>query len=575
MQKLIKFLSIHQLLVLIIILAAALRFYNISGTPPSLNWDEVSHGYNAYSILKTGKDEWGVSFPTIFRAYGDYKLPVYIYATALSEFIFGLNSFSVRLPSVLAGIGSVLFTFLLAGRLFDKRAAFLAALLMAVEPWGLFLSRGAFEANLSLFLILAGFYSFIIGLKRHKILLLSSLFFGLSLWTYNSSRIFVPLLLVTLALIYKKELLKVWEKNKKLFTFCLPRTGRYWSIVLFAFFFVPMLWQLFTTTGQARYGWVAIIDEGAVSEINNLRSKSGLSPDLSRLIYNKATFFLYRFGQNWFSHFSPDFLFVKGGTNYQFNIPGHGLLYPINALFFIAGIIILLKKQDKISWLLLSWLLLAPIPSSLTREAPHTLRAVTMLPVPMIITALGLNGALDRFRRLSVPLTIAYIVLLSVFVEGYLTNYFTKYRVEYSWAWQYGYQGAVDYVKENYGRYDKVIVTKKYGEPHEFFLFYGTSENASWLWEPTKYRNDPNLIRFYQSNWYWVDRFDKFYFVNDWDVPKTESGIWNLESGGTIPMDNRTLLITSPGNYPRGWRHLKTINFLDGKPVFDILENRT
>src|SRR5512146_3517555 len=91
--------KIDPYLFVIIIAAALLRFINLNAMPPALNWDEVSHGYNAYSILTTGKDEWGVSFPTIFRAYGDYKLPAYIYLTAVSEKFLGVDAFAVRLPS--------------------------------------------------------------------------------------------------------------------------------------------------------------------------------------------------------------------------------------------------------------------------------------------------------------------------------------------------------------------------------------------------------------------------------------------------------------------------------------------
>ena len=177
-------------LLLIVFLAAILRLMNLSSNPPALNWDEVSHGYNAYSVLKTGSDEWGKLLPTIFQAYGDYKLPVYIYLTTLSQLLLGLTSIAVRLPSALAGITTVIFTYLLVKKLFNKeKLALLSAFLVAIEPWSLFLSRGAFEANLSLALIIAGVYLFT---TKNK--LLSFLLLGLSLWTYNSARVFVPLL---------------------------------------------------------------------------------------------------------------------------------------------------------------------------------------------------------------------------------------------------------------------------------------------------------------------------------------------------------------------------------------------
>jgi len=51
MKKLIK--SKVFLLVIILCIAFVLRFYKLGAVPSSLNWDEVSLGYNAYSILQT------------------------------------------------------------------------------------------------------------------------------------------------------------------------------------------------------------------------------------------------------------------------------------------------------------------------------------------------------------------------------------------------------------------------------------------------------------------------------------------------------------------------------------------
>ena len=557
-----NFLKNNSLFLLIVLLAIALRFAGIEKVPPALNWDEISHGYNAYSILKTGKDEWGATLPTIFRAYGDYKLPVYIYLTALSEAIFGLTALAVRLPGVLAGIVTVVFTYFLARKLFNPKVALLSSLLVAIEPWSLFLSRGAFEANLALALIVPGFYFFLKGLKESKYLVLATFLLGLSVWTYNSARIFVPLMIAATKILYWKDLRVLWKKAK---------VHLFFTSMVAIIFFVPMFWQLIGPAGQARYGKVAIIDEGAIAQINDSRALSKYSPSISRIIYNKGTYFGSRFVKNYFSHFSLDFLASRGGTHYQFSLPGHGLIYGVNIVFFLVGLIWLLKSRKKESFFVLAWLLLSPIPSSLTREAPHVLRAITMLPVPMLITAIGFSSFLDwaRKRKFSQKVaTIIYLVVLFLFTESYLTQYFENYPKDYSWSWQYGYQDVVGYAKEAYGDYDKIVVTKKYGEPHEFLLFFLP-------WEPEMYRNDPNLIRFEQSDWFWVDRFDKFYFVNDWEIPK-EKGVFVLESKKEVVDCTgkiRCLLITSPGNYPVGWEKLKTINFLDGAGAFEIYEN--
>jgi len=137
-----------------------------------------------------------------------------------------------------------------------------------------------------------------------------------------------------------------------------------------------------------------------------------------------------------------------------------------------------------------------------------------------------------------------------------LEELFSFYRETYSWTWQYGYKQAAEFIKDNGADYQKVYLTKKYGEPHEFLLFY-------LKWEPAKYQNDPHLKRYFLADWYWVDSFDKFVFINDEEVK--EKTIVGEDS-------DKSLLITSPDNYPEGWEKLTTIYFLDGQPAFEILE---
>jgi len=577
LKRFINFSKRNKPFILIVVLAAIVRFAAITNVPPSLNWDEVSHGYNAYSILKTGKDEWGNYFPVIFRAYGDYKLPVYIYATTLSLTLFGLNAFAVRLPSILAGIITVVFTYLLVNELFgyksvgigseknsskrksqERSTALIASLLVAFEPWSLFLSRAAFEANLALALFVSAFFFFLKGLRAPKFLFPAVISFGLTVWTYNSYRIFTPLFVGIAGFIYRGELLKIFATNKKIITYYL---------LLTAFFFLPMFWQLANSSGQARYGKVTII----IARINELRNSSKLPGHFPRLIHNKLTFFTLRYLKNWVSHFGGDFLFFKGGSHYQFNVPNHGLLYPYNIIFLISGVLLLMKKRSKETNLILMWFYLGFVASSLTREAPHALRSVTVLPTPMIISSYAVTFLIGWLRgKLRKLFLIGFIAVFIFSAVNYLFAYSNSYRRDYSWSWQYGYREVVDYIKKNYIGYDKIIITKKYGEPHEFILFY-------WSWNPESYRNDANLNRFYQSNWYWVDGFDKFYFVNDWQIPHSYDEDFVLESGNLVTCHLSLvtcLLITSPGNYPEGWNKLEIVNFLDGKPAFEIYDNK-
>ena len=152
------------LLIPIVLLAVFLRIYNLTSLPPSLNWDEVSHGFNAYSLLKTGKDEWGYFLPLSFRDYGDYKLPAYTYLDVPFIATLGLNEWGVRFPSAMLGVGLVILIFLILKKLADINTALWGAFLTAITPWTIILSRVALEAHLALFLTTLGFYLFLLGL---------------------------------------------------------------------------------------------------------------------------------------------------------------------------------------------------------------------------------------------------------------------------------------------------------------------------------------------------------------------------------------------------------------------------
>src|SRR3989344_4133954 len=110
------------LLILILGFAFFIRAYKVTSVPPSLSWDEVSIGYNAYSILKTGRDEHGRFLPIdTFVGYGDYKPPLAIYLTVPFVAVFGLTELAVRLPSVIAGTLAILLTYFLARELFRDK----------------------------------------------------------------------------------------------------------------------------------------------------------------------------------------------------------------------------------------------------------------------------------------------------------------------------------------------------------------------------------------------------------------------------------------------------------------------
>src|SRR3989338_1459032 len=155
----------------ILFLAFILRFYKLGEVPLSLDWDENSNAYNAYSILKTGRDEYGDFLPIANRSFDDYKPPLYMYLNIPTVSVFGLTPFAARLPSAFFGFLTVPLFYFLSKKLLEnqkfvdaKTTALIAMLLLAISPWHLQFSRVGFEANVALFFSVATisgiFYSF-------------------------------------------------------------------------------------------------------------------------------------------------------------------------------------------------------------------------------------------------------------------------------------------------------------------------------------------------------------------------------------------------------------------------------
>ncbi|MBI2018515.1 glycosyltransferase family 39 protein [Candidatus Daviesbacteria bacterium] len=527
------------LFTLILLIAFLLRFYQVNDLPPSLNWDEVSIGYNAYSIFKTGRDEWGQFLPLSFRAFGDYKLPLYIYLDVPFVAILGLNEIAVRLPSVVSGIGVVVLIFLILKELTKSIYLSLWGMFMsAILPWLVVFSRIALEANLALFLTTASFYLFLLSQRKKKLLPLSAILLGLSTFSYNSSRVLVlPFVILAAIFLFSSS------KIKEVFI----------PLVVLLIFISVAFFQALAVDSGARYRWTTILDEGAIESINQLRGSSNLPSILNQLVYNKATYFLVESSKNYLSHFDPNFLFLRGGSNFQFSVPGTGQIYLGMLPFILLGIWQMMKQRKNWQLFILGWMLIAPIPGAITRDAPHSLRTI-FLTIPLLLSAvIGIKWSKDFLpAKIFHPLSVLTVLVLLGSTYMFWQNYTGDYRKEYSWSWQYGYKEALEFVKTHQANYDRIVFSKIYGEPHEFVLFYLN-------YDPHKYQTSKNLIRYRQSDWFWVDRFDKFEFINDWEINDKVLGMKN------------TLLITSPQNFPANSQILKTINFLDGKKAFEIV----
>lgn len=517
--------NVHKVIFILILLTAIIfRFWHLASLPTGLNWDEISHGYNAYSLLKTGKDQWGQNWPIFnFRAYGDYPTSANLYFTIPSIAIFGLNSFSIRFPAAIFGLLFVIFNYLLAKLIFkNEKLALFNMLLAALSPWTLFPSRGVFQSNLSQLFFIAGIFFFYKSLLKPKNAFFSAIFFGISLYSYHNTRIAVPILLMYFGIYYWQQL-----KNKI----------HLYALIIFLIFAIPNLINLFSPESQARSRWVGIINPNSINLINEERRLYTGPPFLNRALNNKVVYFSSQLARNYFNLFNPIPLFFQGSKNYQFNPPNTGILFIILLPLFYIGLFKL--RQFFIP------LLIALIPAALTVGDFPSIRATIALPFYFIAISYGISSI--KNKKIFYLIILAFILEFALYWSKYL-----QYNQQYSQNWQYGYQEMVTKLKVYYPQYQHIYITKKYGEAHEFILFY-------WPWDPAKYQNDKNLNWDFHADWYWVNSFDKFVFINDWEIP-------NLQ----IPPNS--LLITSPDNFPKdNAKTINRLNFLNGQTAFDFV----
>ena len=543
------------LLVFIILLAFGLRFYRVTEIPPALNWDEVSIGYNAYSVLKTGKDEWGISLPVHFRAYGEYKLPAQIYAAIPGIAIFGLNELGVRITPVIYGTLTILLMFFLARALSQNvYIGLISAFLLAISPWHIQLTRASFESSFALFWITFGVWLLVRGFQDKKWFIWSMIPFAISMYTYNSARVFTPLFLLVLFIIYLKTFLRISQ------TIIL-------AFVLFIVLLIPLVPYYLGGEGNSRYRLVSVTDDpGLVPRINENRGKANLPDPLPQLIHNKIAYTSFYILQNYLAHFNPDFLFISGAPHKQHHVQEIGEFYLFQTPFLLLGLFFLFKRKEKFRWLLISWIFLGIIPVSVTNDSiPHALRTLIVIVPYEIIMALGFYCLSVWIRNKYPKWALIYYLIITVLAlisfGLYFRNYFYIYPVNFSKDWQYGYQQIVDYIKEHQDEYDEIIFSRTYGEPHMFTLFFLN-------YDPAKYQNNPNLVRFETNNWVWVTNFDKFYFPDLEDSGTTFKDIIAQNP------DKKMLFIGKAGDFPKEWHKLKEINFLDGKPSFVIIEKK-
>lgn len=547
------------LLPLILVLGFVLRVLFLGRFPIGFTPDEASFGYDAYSILKTGRDQWGSSMPLLLKSFGDYKAPLQTYLQIPFIALGGLNKVTVRLPNALLGSLSILVTFLLVKEIRKKHFEIknnlpevLSALFVAISPWHIMMSRGAFEANLTTFLMPLGIYFFLKALKNNKFLLISAIVFSLNLFSYHSAKFVTPLIVGFLIYFYRKDLIKV--PTKKIII----------SGLVFSLFTFLMLYTFSLGAGKRvtdvniLKGSLQSAAEERISAVNN-----GLNPIVARGIYNKYFYALKRLSSNYFQYFSPQFLFTNGAneTTYGMN-PGRGTLYLVEIIFiisfFLFGVVYFKGFLPIIFWILIS-----PIPAALSSGPGFAAnRAVIMIPAIQIISAFGFYLLIEKikgFKYSKLVNNILYGVILVSFLF-FVEEYFLMSPIKQAKGMLSGNLEVSTWLKENVNKGSNVIVSRRLSEPHIYIAF-------SEKYNPIDYQKNTKEWNFEELGLNWVDQIPDYKLGNylfrniDWLVDSKRENV---------------LMVGRPEEFPEDMSPLMIFYYPDGSPsiyVVDINQN--
>lgn len=536
----------NWLLLIAVLLAFVLRVVWLDRYPAGFTPDEANLGYNAYSILKTGRDEWGEPWWKLFftnmRSFGDYKLPLYSFLTISSTAIFGLNEFSTRLPNVIFGTLAVLGIYFLAKKLFPDRKLIpiISAFVLALSPWHIQLSRGAFEANLIVF-----FLPWIIYFFWEGKYLWSGILAAVSMYSYHTARYFMPFLGVLLVLFKSVKL------DKKLLT----------AGIVFLVLSIPTLVSVFGV-GKTRISDLSIFsptDNWAGVSDRRFEARLLELPDsVARIFSNKVTQTISNVSRGYLSYLSIDYLFINGAGEATYGMmPGRGVMYMFELTFIISYLTILIKTKSKSLVFVGLLLLIAPVPAILAKSMGNAAnRVAPMLPALVLMVAIGIDSLLENYNKYFQHLLLLICVVYFVGVAFLAEDYFYHAPKLNAPAMSFGWNELMPRLSGLSRDYDEVYISRSLSEPQIFLAFYSRMDPAYYQKQAIAWKD------FDQKGFKFLDQYDGY------KLGKYRIG--NLDFG--LARGQNTLLVGRPGDIPESMKYHFQIFYPNGQVAVQVSE---
>ncbi len=439
-----------MVLISIFIIGIFVRTYKFDEIPSGLNQDEASIGYEAFSILTTGADRNGYSYPIHFISWGSGQNALYAYLTIPFVHFWGLNTFSVRIVNVLFSIIALFLFYLIAKQHFkEKSFLYFSVFLFAINPWSIMSARWGLESNIFPTIILIAVFFIIKAIKKNIFYLLpASAFLSLSLYSYGTSYFFVPIFIVGIILFIKL-------REKVEFPILII------SALIFVLLSLPIL------------KFIVINHFGLTSEYSSFIAIPKLDSNRTSAIFNL-------FSDDFFNEFIKNIarvsviLFGQTDNNLYNSIPQSGTIYHIS--LFFAAISIYNYFRDKssrtlISSLFIIWLIVALTMSIMIHSNINRLNIIFY---PLIFFSSDGVYKLVLFLHNSNRKVIfnTVIIVYSILFITFASTYFGVLQTEKKSTFSKGIGEAIIYTNKRFTN-ETILVSDDYiNMPYIYTCFY-------------------------------------------------------------------------------------------------------
>jgi 4-amino-4-deoxy-L-arabinose transferase-like glycosyltransferase len=441
------------ILIFICVFAVILNVVKKDAVPACMNADEAAFGYNAYSILKTGKDEYGTPLPLRLKSFGDFKMPLYSYLSVPFISVLGLNETGTRSLNTLVAFLFPAAMFFLARELFKNDTTALLASFLAATSLGLaIVGRQAHEAYITALLTVTSCLFFLRWLRLRSPasfgLLFLSLFF--LLLGYQSARIFAVFFF----------LFAFYESLRKR----LPLKHMILLTAALIIFSVPDFLYKPARVSNLLF----FTNPGIELKTRELRTEGGIP-----LIYNKVSVAATQFLGQHLLYYSPQF-----------------------------------RKKERSRYFLIWLLIITPLAGSLSWAGASITRTLFLFPLTALIAGYGFIEFLKTVPKkkrsyVSGATALLFFTFLFYSWNFYLSHY--NKRLTLIAAQQCGYKELGNVIKSEYPKTDTIYITKENGEPYIFTLFYRA-------FDPATYQTQARLSKPDQYGFGQVESYDKFIF---------------------------------------------------------------